>query len=85
MLVTQANSTHSLAVINGQKTLIHSVMRFEAIQNATEKQLQHLLSSKLDNAKLDVLTVLYYIQLFHSIFKTNFGIMGILDGRNRKT
>jgi len=44
-----------------------------------------LLSSKLDNAELDVLTILYYIQLFHSIFNTIFGIMSILDGRNRKT
>lgn len=41
MLVTQAKSTYSLAVINGQKTLIHSVMRFEAMQYATEEQLQH--------------------------------------------
>lgn len=41
MLVTQAKSTHSLAVITGHKTLIHSAMRFEAIQNATEEELKH--------------------------------------------
>jgi hypothetical protein len=43
------------------------------------------IKKKIDNAQLDVLTILYYIQLFHSIFKTSFGITGILDGRNRKT
>jgi hypothetical protein len=41
MLITQAKSTHSLAaVITGQKTLIHSVMKFEAIQTTTEEHLQ---------------------------------------------
>jgi hypothetical protein len=40
MLVTQAISTHSLAVIIGHKTLIHSVIKFEAIQNATEEELK---------------------------------------------
>jgi ribosomal protein S8 len=60
-------------------------MRIKNNKNAKKKKQKHLHYSKLDNAKLDVLTVLYYIQLFHSTFKTNFGIMGILGGRTRKT
>jgi hypothetical protein len=48
------------------------------------KDYNTLLSSKLDNAELGILTVLYCTQTHYYIFNTSFGILGMLDGRNRK-
>jgi hypothetical protein len=41
IFVTLNTFLNSLAIINGQRMLIHSVMRFEVIQNVTEEQLQY--------------------------------------------
>lgn len=86
MLITQAKSTHSLAaVITGQKTLIHSVMKFEAIQTTTEEHLQQPTFQQTWQCRVRCINNFILHKPFHTIFNTSFVTTGKLDGRNTKT